>query len=127
MLKRIEGYWMEIIASNGAFLRLTIDPLPRGTNIYASISLSTVGNYPGFEADRPYERAEFAAAAFVQTWTVYKPDGTESEPQFDPQVLKRDRNIFTQNTLMIENCARITFALYGIQVNAIAQINIFAL
>jgi hypothetical protein len=124
MLKRIEGYWMAIVAPSFSVQAFTLDPLPRGTNIYASISLSNVVNFLGFRDDTPPDRrGEFAADAYVESWTFYNSDGTESLPQFPPPV----RSSSTQNAVMVENCARIKFVLYGFQVNAIAQVNIFTL
>jgi hypothetical protein len=74
MVKSIEGYWMSIVAPGFFVQRFTLGPLPPGTNLYASISLSDVNTL--FAANQPDPK--FATTAFVESWTFYKPDGTES-------------------------------------------------
>jgi hypothetical protein len=111
MLKRIDGYWMSAIAPGGVVLRLTLDPLPPGTNVYASISLSAVSTM--FVSPDP----PFWCVASVESWTFYMADGTESAPQTG----MGDH----QNAVAVDNCARITFALVALQAYAIAQVNIF--
>jgi hypothetical protein len=114
MLNRVDGYWIEIIAPKFFLVQeFTLDPLPPGTNVYANISLSDVNTL--FEASDPDPK--FAATAFIESWTFYKPDGSESAPE--PGMG------FNQNAVAVENCARIKFALVGQRVAAIAQINIF--
>src|SRR5437763_12014592 len=98
MLNRIDGYWILIIAPSFFVQRFTLDPLPAGTNVYATISLSDVNTL--FAANDPDPK--FATTAFVESWTFYRPDGTESEPQVGMG--------FTQNAVAVDNCARITFA-----------------
>jgi hypothetical protein len=112
MLKRIEGFWMSIIAPGVFVQRFTLDPLPRGTNVYASICLSEV-NTMATESD---PNAKFIATAAVESWTFYRPDGTKSYPPSSGMAI--------QNAIAVENCATITFALVGWRVAATAQINL---
>jgi hypothetical protein len=115
MLKRIDGFWISIIASSFFVQRSTLDPFPPGTNVYANISLSSVNTLFASNAPDP----KFAAIAFVESWTVYNPDGTQSQPQAGMG--------FNQNAIFIENCATITFVLFGERVAALAQIDVFTL
>jgi hypothetical protein len=62
---------------------------------------------------------KFAATATIVSWTVYQANGTESQPQTGMG--------FTQNAVLVRNCARITFMLHGWQVAAIAQVNVVTL
>ena len=112
MLKGIDGYWMRIIAPGYFTQWFTLGRLPLGTNVYASISLSEVNT--SFAHNNP--NPKFVAQAYVASWTFYKPDGTESEPEQGIQGV--------QNAIAVENCATIKFALIGEQVAAIAQINV---
>jgi len=114
MVNRIDGYWISIIAPGFFVVRDTL-PFPPGTNVYASISLSDVNTL--FAANDPDPK--FATTAFVESWTFYNPDGSESEPQVGMG--------FSQNAVEVENCATIKFALVGDRVAATAQINIFTL
>ena len=115
MLNGIDGYWMSVIAPEFFFQSFTLDPLPRGTNVYANVSLSSVNTL--FEADDPDPK--FSIEAYIVSWTFYQADGTESEPQVGMG--------FNQNAVFVQNCARITFALAGQRVAADAQINVFTL
>jgi hypothetical protein len=115
MFKRIESYWIQIIAHNFFTLRYTHGPLPPGTNVHANISLSMFSTL--FKATDP--SPTYAATAIVESWTFYKPDGTKSEAQAGRG--------FSQNAIAVENCATITFALQGLRTQAIAQINILTL
>ena len=114
MLKRIDGYWISIVAPIFFLQRFTTDPFPKGTNVYASISLSFVDTLFASNSNDP----KFAVEAFVDSWTFYQPDGTESAPQTGSG--------FNQNAVGINNCARITFLLAGERVAADAQVNIFS-
>jgi hypothetical protein len=116
MLKTSGHYCLEVIAPGSLIVeRLTLNPFPPGTNVYASISLSGINTlFEGASERDPH----FTAVAYVESWTFYQTDGTESGPQ-------TVTNQFTQNAVMVENCARITFALAGAGVNAFAQINVF--
>lgn len=111
----IEGFWIEIIAPKFLFLEFTSDPFPPGTNVYGNISLSTVDTL--FAANDPDPK--FAAEAFIVSWTFYQADGSESAPQTP--------DLFWQNAIGVNNCARITFALAGERVAALAQINLFTI
>jgi hypothetical protein len=114
MLTGVTGYWMSLIAPGFPFSQdFTLDPLPPGTNVYATISLNDINTW--FEADSPDPK--FVATAYIVYWTFYQADGTESPPQ--------DGMGFNQNAVTVSNCARIKFSLFGAQVAAIAQINIF--
>jgi len=114
MVSRIDGYWMEVIAPIFFFQEFTLDPLPPGTNVYASISLSDVNTL--FAGNTP--DPTFVATAYIESWTFYQPDGTESDPQ-------TGNLLFNQNAVWVENCARIKFALFRERVVASAQINVF--
>lgn len=123
MLNRIDGYWMDLIApgpGEKVFLAtvpifFTISPFPPGTNVYASISLSEISTSFGGSDPDP----KFSVVAKIISWSVYQPDGTESQPQ--PGGME-----IIQNAVGVENCARITFMLAGDRVAASAQINIFS-
>jgi hypothetical protein len=113
MLNRIDGYWMGAIAPIEQLIQFTTDPFPQGTNVFASISLNFVdtlfsGNFPD---------PTFAITAFIDSWTFYQDDGSESGPQ--------QGSGFNQSSVGINNCARITFILFGERVAADAQISIF--
>ena len=112
MVSRIDGRWIEII-SPGFFVLDFDERFRPGTNVYASISLSQVNTLFFRNADDP----KFAATAFIEGWTVYEADGSES-PLLGPGI------DFTQNAVAVDNCASIRFALAGERVTAIAQINI---
>jgi hypothetical protein len=115
MLQSIEGYFINMI-TDGFFTLEYVHQIPQpGTNVYANISLSSVNTETSAAGPDP----KFAAIAYVRTWTVYDPDGTESPPQGGSK--------FTQNAVLVNNCARITFQLIGNRVNAVAQINIITL
>jgi hypothetical protein len=118
MLNGIQGYYMVVIAPGFFVQRFTLDPLPPGTNVYANVSLSDINTL--FYRNDPDPK--FAATAFVDSWTVYEPDGTQSAPQQGPL-----RANFNQNAIWVENCATITFALIGWRAEATAQINILTL
>lgn len=113
MLNRIDGYWIETISAFGALQTFTIAPLPPGTNVYATISLSFLDTL--FQGNGP--DPTFAAMAFIESWTVYQPDGTQSGPQTEPEI---------HNAKGIENCATITFGLSAERARAMAQINVFS-
>ena len=114
MLTSVNGYWMEVVAPSFFFTQtFTLDPLPPGTNVYANISLSDLNTI--FEAKDP--DPSYVATAYIDSWTTYQPDGTESAPQTGSG--------FSQNAVAVENCARINFSLVGERVVAIAQVNIF--
>jgi hypothetical protein len=113
MLATVNGYWLEVIARSYVLIEFTTDPFPRGTNVYANIALSDVFTY--FEdAGIP---PKFTAVGYIESWTFYLADGTESEPQIGMG--------FNQNAVEVNNCARIKFGLVGIQVSTTAQVNIF--
>jgi hypothetical protein len=110
---RIDGFFIDLIAPIEGLIEFTTDPFPPGTDVYANISISTMDTL--FEGKLP--DPTFAATAFVNWWTFYLPDGTESAQQ--------DGSGFAQNAVGINNVARINFLLFGERVFAIAQINIF--
>jgi hypothetical protein len=122
MLNTISGYWIRASVYGSDFYSqdFTTDLFPRGTNIYANISLSTytftLGRNLG-ENLPPYTTA--VAKAHIYSWTFYNPDGTESQPQ----QLFND-GVYT-NAVVIRNCAKITFRLLVMRADAVAQINIF--
>ena len=113
MLNRIDGYWIETISPFGALQSVTI-PFPQGTNVFASISLSFQDTL--FSGNLP--DPTFAAAAFIDSWTFYEPDGTQSSPQ--------SGSGFNQNSVKVDNCASITFILFAWRVWAIGQISVIS-
>jgi hypothetical protein len=113
MLTTVTGYWLEVIAYSFVLIEFTTDPFPRGTNVYANIALSDILTY---FIDPPLG-PKFAAIGYIEWWTYYREDGTESDPQIGSG--------FNQNAVAVNNCARIKFGLNGIQVSTTAQVNIF--
>jgi hypothetical protein len=113
MLKTVTGFWLEVIARSFVLIEFTTDLFPPGTNVYANISLSDIFTYFEDAAIGP----KFAAIGYIESWTFYREDGTESEPQISMG--------FNQNAVAVNNCARIKFGLNGIQVSTTAQVNIF--
>lgn len=111
MVQRVDGYWIAALGPE-VLQEFTLPALPQGTNVYANISLSQVNTL--FEGNSP--DPTFTANAFIDSWTVYNPDGTQSSPQ--------SGNGFVQNAVELENCATITFILFVERAWAIAQINI---
>jgi hypothetical protein len=112
-VKTILGRWIRVYTSNFLLIRYTLDPpLPPGTNVFATISLSEVNTlFSGHSPD-----PTFAVNAQITYFTFYRPDGTESESELLP---------FGQNAVGIENCARIVFDLFAQRAAAMAQINVF--
>jgi hypothetical protein len=114
MANIIEGYWLSVVTSDFFVINFTTDPFPPGTSLYANISLSEINTL--FSGNNPNDPT-FAATAFIDSWTVYQEDGTESAPI--------QGQGFAQNAIGLDNCARIHFVLVGDRVAAIAQVNIF--
>jgi hypothetical protein len=104
--------YIEIVAPISFFLITDTVTFSPGTNAFATISLSNVNTL--FAGSDP--NPKFAAVAWVDSWAVYNPDGTES-----PLVGGAG---FTQNAAWIRNCARINFKLAGQRVWAISQASI---
>jgi hypothetical protein len=113
MLTSVNGYWLEVVTPASFVIEFTSDPFPPGTNVYANISLSDANNY--FEDASISPR--FVATGYIEWWTVYQADGTESAPYLGMG--------FNQNAVAVNNCVRIRFALVGFRVSATAQVNIF--
>jgi hypothetical protein len=110
MLNRIEGYYMRVLSYGPKVTQVfSLPPLPRGTNVYATISLSW------FESFAPPREPFGRADAHIGSWSIYGPDGEEQKPT---------SGYFFQNALGLENCASINFVLTGINIEATAQINI---
>jgi hypothetical protein len=118
MAKRIDGYWIHLIAPSFHQILFTLPRLPPGTNVYASISLSEVNT----RFDSNDTDPKFAVNAQVSSFTFYNPDGTESTPQTTPQT---GPPTTLKNAISVENCATITFVLSGSRVAAFAQISVF--
>ena len=113
MLNDVEGFFMEVIANTSVIQEFDLGPLPPGTDVYATISLSHLNTTFSSKSDE----STFAATAYVESWTVYNPDGTESA--------RAPELHFAQNAVAVFNCARIKFVLAGKAVAAVAQINAF--
>ena len=115
MLQSIEGYDITVTTPSGMALSFTYPgfdgPLPPGRTVFASIALS---------ACEPRDTTDpTAATAWITQWTVYNPDGTQSGP-IGPAIDELD-----QNSVGVDNCATITFVLYGQNTTARAQITVF--
>jgi hypothetical protein len=78
MLQAVEGYYLSASTSGpGMFIhQYTHGPLPPGTNVYATISLSSYNNQ--YRPRHPDPTG--AAIAFIDSWTVYQENGTQSAP-----------------------------------------------
>jgi hypothetical protein len=114
MVNSIEGYWLSVVTSTFFSINFTTDPFPPGTSLYANISLSEINTlFNGNDRSDP----TFVAVAYIQSWTVYQPDGKESTP-----ILGQG---FAQTAIGLDNVARIQFVLLGNRVAASAQVNIF--
>jgi hypothetical protein len=114
MLNLINGYTVGLGSPFDAFQMFTTDPLPPGTNVYATTCLSMVdtlffGNSPD---------PTFGADAIIWSWTFYQQDGTQSDPQYPAD--------FFQNQVQINNCATITFAAFAERAWTYAQFNVFS-
>jgi hypothetical protein len=114
MLNRIDGYWMAVVAPIEGLIQFTTDPFPPGTDVFASISLNQVNTL--FEGNFP--DPTFTVTAFIDHWTFYQDDGTESAPQ--------QGSGFNQSSVGINNCARITFIIFAERAWGDAQISIFS-
>jgi hypothetical protein len=120
MLKRIEGYFMQAGFSGPAgasHVEYHHPPgglLPPGSNVYATISLSSqnIKEVSGSKIPPSF------VMAIISEWTVYQPDGSQSKP------ITNDYE-FTQNAISVRNCASMTFTLHTSSCDAIAQINMF--
>ncbi len=87
-------------------------PLPPGFNIYATIALS----YYRIVDDVVAQRRGGLANASIMRWTVHNPDGTTTT---DSPVGS------LQRSLLIDNCASITFTLFVAGGEGSAPISIF--
>jgi hypothetical protein len=114
MVSQIQGYFMQVDAGEFDWfpISFTTDPFPPGTNVWASISLSQAGTQFASTALEPT-----FSVAYVWAWSTYNPDGSESPEQVGKG--------FTQNSVGVANCARITFVLAAGKAFATAQINVF--
>jgi hypothetical protein len=110
---RVDGYYIALIAPIEGLIEFTTDPFPKGSDVYANISISATDTLFSGKLDDP----TFAATAFVNWWTTYLPDGSESAQQTGSG--------FDQNAVGVNNVARINFILFGERVYSVAQINIF--
>ena len=120
MLQSIEGYDITVTTPSGMALSFTYPGfdgpfptgrLPPGRTVFASIALSSCEPRDNTEAT--------AATAWIPQWTVYNPDGMLSGP-IRPAIDELD-----QNSVGVDNCATITFVLYGQNTTARAQITVF--
>jgi hypothetical protein len=91
---------------------VTVDQIPRGTDVLATISLS----YLAFGI--PFSVPGAVGAAIV-SWDVYTRDGTIVQVDPDPD--------FANNSVFINNCASVTFELAGNDARAYAQATLFTL
>jgi hypothetical protein len=104
--------YIEIVAPRNFFLLTDTVTFSPGTNAFATISLSNINTL--FDGSDP--NPKFAAVAWIDSWTVYNPDGSESPPE--------GGDGFRQNAAWVRNCARINFKLAGQRVWAISQASI---
>ncbi|MFZ0308226.1 MAG: hypothetical protein WCC89_01615 [Candidatus Sulfotelmatobacter sp.] len=112
----IGSYWIEAIGLS-VTCTYTTDPLAPGNNVYANVSLSWVDTLATLGLGSP--NAMFSASAFIQSWTFYEPDGSQSPQQYG--------NGLYQNAVFVNNCATITFAVIVAQAVGMAQANVFTL
>ncbi len=112
----IGSYWIEASGLSVTYA-YTTEPLAPGTNIYANVSLSWVDTLTTLGLGSP--NATFSAAAFIQSWTFYQPNGSQSPQQYG--------NGLNQNAVFVNNCATITFAVIVAQAVGMAQANVFTL
>ncbi len=108
------SFWfftLEGISSYFGMVDVTFGPLDPGNNILANISLSQINTVFAGNSSDP----KFVASAWIDSWTFYQDDGTESPPQQGAG--------FTQDAVFVPNCATIKFVLIVEQAWAIAQIN----
>lgn len=94
---------------------VTTPTFPLGTNVCANASLSMVDTL--FAGNNP--DPTFVATAFIWSCTVYQQDGTQSDPQ--------PWSDSFQNSVEINNCATITFAVFVERACAYALLNVFSL
>ena len=113
MLTDVEGYWLSVVAPTEFLQTATVGPYPPGSHIYATISLSEVDTL--FSSNEP--PPTFTMMAFVDSWTVYEPDGSQSGPLGGGQPFP--------NAIWIENCATITFWLFAERAAGTAQVNVY--
>lgn len=119
MFNDVNGYYILALSRQGDFLlSFTTDPLPLGTDAFATISLSTLstGGSIGPGGGIP----DGSAFAFIDSWTYYLDDGTQSDPQYNDPSFP-----FSENSIRVANCATITFSLEAYYAMASAQISVF--
>ena len=120
MITDIGSYYIDAVGPIEASIGLTVPPaeqppFPPGTTVHATISISHLDTL--FEGRPP--DPTFSASAFIDSWTVHQPDGSESSPE--------SGSGFTQNSVHLENCARINFLLFVQRAWAVAEVNVFTL
>jgi hypothetical protein len=92
---------------------LTVDKLPQGTNVFATIAVSTFSQGGDLSSGKAG-----AVETLIQNWAVYKPDGSVESVNPTPN--------FNNNSQFINNCASVTFELIAADAIAWALANIFA-
>lgn len=114
MLLSVDGFWVTAQVFTGEFSNTYFHVFDRpGQNVYATISLSGLNQFPT-EPD-----LQRRASAYIARWTIYDEDGKFSDPF--PNSMGP-----AQNAVVVRNCATLEFRLdVANWVVATAQINIF--
>jgi len=90
----------------------TIDRIPKGTNVLATIALSY------FSEGVSPDQGVGVAGALIRRWDVFNPDGT---------ITTVENTDFAGNSKVIDNCASVTFELSIKYARAYAQASVFSL
>jgi hypothetical protein len=131
MIKSIYGYTIRLTQPNpieGSAAYYTAGPLPEGTDVYATISLSSIVSFTREpEVPSPVAPIYRYASASLVSYTYYLPPPGRSRPiESDP--INWNTVDHSPNNVRVANCARITFGLYTQRFNdAEALINIYSL
>jgi hypothetical protein len=113
MLTSIESFFIEVIAPGFFSLDFTHKIPQQGTNIHATIALSSVEtSLPNVLPPDPH----FNAVARIVSWTVHLTGGGEGPRTFADST--------SQNAVSVPNCASITFSLFAERAAAKALINV---
>ena len=114
MLRSVDGFWLSARVFTGDFSNSYFHAFEApGKNVYATISLSQVNQFP---VDPDMRRR---TSAYIARWTTYDPNGNIVAPSPNSAGI-------TQNAVAVRNCSSLMFHLdVSNWVDATAQINIF--
>jgi hypothetical protein len=111
MIKDLSSYFIEIVASSPFGFSFRIPDVgatfPPGTNIHATAALSHLGT--AFSS----REAQSVSRAYIESFTAFI-DGRESQPIFSGA-----------DAQTIRNCASVTLRLFGDNVSARGQFNLY--